>query len=706
MSPPRKINSPSIQLQDLKSRVISSLNKLSDRDTVAVAVSELQSIVQSLTPDTFSAFLSCIHSTDDSSKSAVRRQCVHILALLSQSHGEDLSPHVSKMAAIIVRRLRDPDSSVRAACVAAVSAIAANIPRSPFSAILKPLTDALATEQGANSQIGAAMCIAAAVDATAAGMEAEQLRRLLPKAGKLLKSEGFKAKAAVLGMVGSLIGVGGVVSEGILEWLIPLVMGFLNSDDWAARKAAAEALGRVADEERELASEHRASCLKCLEARRFDKVKIVRETMNRSLELWKEIAYSSDEISASSHSSSSSPGNGVAGCFPSLSRSPRDISRKSGELKKPVPTIRSSPCAAPGTIIKVEGHQKTTIKTPNSSISSRSEQENCSFVEPHSLKSASEHDDAKTHYGVPQSDENGSKGSCRPETKQSFFGKIADNKMHKSGSRIVPLSDPEKYELEPCVSGIETSTEDYDNEKEMQNLSMVHKQLAQIEKQQSSLFELLQKFIGSSQNGMNSLETRVQGLEIALEEISYDLGLPGGRFPNGDYSGNTCCKLPGADFLSSKFWRKAEGQYSISRLSSLGSVQAGIESFQLSGERFQNQNTGAFAKKSEIGVYSNKRSQLVLRDIGASQFINSNRPEGTSPVASFAAGSFTNRHFSFGSLFERLLLVLISFPAILLWTLSIDCSFHWFVHLTFSPFSFFAPQILCVGFWMEFCMWR
>ncbi|KAK4760459.1 hypothetical protein SAY87_005352 [Trapa incisa] len=641
---PQKIKSPLSQPQDLKSRVISSLNKLSDRDTVAVGVSELQSIAQSLTPDTFASFLACVHSTDDSSRSSVRRQCVQILALLSRSHGDDLSPHVSKMVAIIVRRLRDPDSSVRAACVAASSAIPANIPRSPFSAILKPLTDALTTEQDANSQIGAAMCISAAVDAAAAGTEMDQLRKLLPKAGKLLRSEGFKAKAAVLGMVGSLIGVGGVVNEDILEWLIPLVMGFLSSEDWSARKAAAEALGRVATEEKDLAVVHMASCLKCLEARRFDKVKIVRETMNRSLELWKEIADSSEEVSSSSHSSSSSPGNGVASCFPSLSRSQHDISHKSSELKKPVPTSRSSPYATPRTIIKVESHQKTNFKTPNSSILSRSEQKNCSSekVEPHSLKSASKHDDAKTRFGVLELGENDNTPSSRRETKRSLFGKIADNKLHKTGSRVVPLSDPDKYEMELCVSGIEASNEDYDNEKEMQNLSMVHNQLAEIEKQQSSLFELLQKFIGSSQSGMISLETRVQGLEMTLEEISFDLGLPVGRFPKGDYSGNTCRRLPCADFLSSKFWRKTEGRYSTWRLSSLGNVQAGNQSFKLCRERFQNQNSSAFAKKSEMGIYSSKRSQLVLRDLGTGQFINSNRFEGACPVASFAAGSMTS----------------------------------------------------------------
>lgn len=65
---------------------------------------------------------------------------------------------------------------------------------------------------------------------------------------------------------------------------------------------------------------------------------------------------------------------------------------------------------------------------------------------------------------------------------------------------------------------------------------------------------------------MRSLETRVHGLELALDEISCDLAVSTGRMTNTDSFGSKCCLLPGADFLSSKFWRKTEGRYS-SRLS-------------------------------------------------------------------------------------------------------------------------------------------
>ncbi|KAK4764427.1 hypothetical protein SAY87_013865 [Trapa incisa] len=513
---PQKIKSPSDRPHELKSRVICCLNKLSDRDTLSIGATELDSIARNLTPDSFSPFLACILNTDDSTKCLVRRQCVRILVLLSHYHGDSLSPHVSKMAAIIVRRLRDPDSAVRSACVAAAAAIAAKVTRPPSSALLKSLSDSLATERDANSQIGAALCVAAAVEA-APEPEMEQLRRLLQNARKLLRSEGFKAKAAVLGMVGSIVGVSRVISRGVLDWLVPLVTQFLSSDDWAARKAAAEMLGNLAVAQRELAVEHIASCLKSLEARKFDKVKIVRETIDRSLELWKEAADASDEASiASSRSSSSSPSGGVQSCSSSSSKSSHDASAESSVQRKPVSTSRTSPWDASS---KRGIPQKTNINKTIyvSSKLNKTRSSSCSIVlaVPQLTKSVSD-------TGLNES------GHFRPKTKRDLFRKIEDERVQNFAASF-PHPEPQAGALTR-----EASDKDCDDDEEVQNFSMVRKQLAQIEHQQSNLFELLRKFMGSYRNGITYLETRTQGLEMALEEMSFDMGLPSGRFANRD----------------------------------------------------------------------------------------------------------------------------------------------------------------------------
>ncbi|KAJ6321347.1 hypothetical protein OIU77_011437 [Salix suchowensis] len=340
MSPPRK---PAAVTSDLKHRVITCLNKLSDRDTLSVAATELESIAKNLTsPDSFLHFLNCIHNTDSSSKSPVRKQCVCLLTLLSRCHGNSLSPHLSKMISTITRRLRDPDSAVRSACVEATSAMSSQITDPPFSTLSRPFIDLLTVDQDFNAQIGAALCLAAAIEA-APEPEVEHLRKVLPRLGKLVKGEGFKAKAALLSLIGSIVGVGGASSKGLLDWLVPCLVEFLSSEDWTARKAAAEALGKVATMEKKLAREHKATCLTSLESRRFDKVKVVRETMNRTLELWKEVPSISEEISVPSQSTCSSTDNAAGICISTASKNSKDIDFKTPLSKKTVPANRSPP---------------------------------------------------------------------------------------------------------------------------------------------------------------------------------------------------------------------------------------------------------------------------------------------------------------------------------------------------------------------------
>lgn len=262
---------PAKQPSDLKNRVITCLNKLSDRDTLTMATNELDSIAKSLTNDAFAPFLTCLSTTDSAEKSPVRRQCVRLLSVMSVAHGDALSPHLSKMLASVLRRLRDPDSSVRSACVDAVSSISSHITRPPFSAILKPLADCISHEQDYNAQIGASLCLAAGIEASPEP-EAYELKKLLPRLLKLVRNDCFKAKPALLSLIGSIASVGGASGKNLLNSLVPSMVEFLSSDDWAARKAAAEALGRLALAESNFLSEFKCTSLASLESRRFDKV--------------------------------------------------------------------------------------------------------------------------------------------------------------------------------------------------------------------------------------------------------------------------------------------------------------------------------------------------------------------------------------------------------------------------------------------------
>ncbi|CAH2033793.1 unnamed protein product [Thlaspi arvense] len=549
---PASSSSPSSQsppTPDLKQRVIACLNKLADRDTLALATAELDSIARNLTHDSFSSFLNCIHNTDSSCKSPVRKQCVAVLSLMSRYHGDSLSPHLSKMVSTVIRRLRDPDSSVRSACAAATADMSAHVTRQPFASVAKPLIETLIQEGDSNSQIGAALCLAASVEA-ATDPETEQLRKSLPKIGKLLKSEAFKAKAALLSAVGSIITAGGAGTKPVLDWLVPVLVEFLSSEDWAARKSAAEALGKVATGE-ELASQYKKACTAALESRRFDKVKSVRETMNRALNQWKEVQNDFDEALLSS----TDDGSSSIGCFSSVvtRSSTIEVGFKSSRAKKATPIIKRSP-SMPVNRSYAATRQKENLPKINqgnvtmlvavaaaSSVDSKGpqfppvkqslEDRSSKVVEP-------EEEEEKENEGGPDIIKHTISERSREDKKVHGFGGL------RSGSRVAPCSD------DGDDSVAKNGKDDVDDsKKDSEELSLIREQLALIENQQSSLLDLLQKFMGSSQSGIQSLESRVSGLEMALDEISSDLAVSNGRASKNSSCGGESC---------SKFWRKTE----------------------------------------------------------------------------------------------------------------------------------------------------
>ncbi|XP_020235404.1 TORTIFOLIA1-like protein 3 [Cajanus cajan] len=585
------------QTQNTKQRVLTCLTKLSDRDTHAAAATELDSIARTLHPHSVPVFLSCIHSTDASDKTPVRKQCVHLVATLSHAHANALSPFLSKILANLVRRLRDPDSSVRAACADSVAALSARVTRQPFSSFLKPLAEALFTEQEPSSQAAAALCLAAAI-AAAPDPDAPRLARLLPRFEKLLKSKVFRAKPALLALVGSVVEAGGAASRAALRNLVPCLVEALSSEDWATRKGAAEALKKLAVAERDLLPEFKDGCLKVFEDRRFDKVKLVREVMIQMLEAWKQIPDVSDEISPPPQSLSSSKEIASDGRYPPVSQnscSPGSVMSKLRKKSSPVsgstPPDRSvarnakrmsalSGNRASSGVLQKLNHNHWDVRVAVSNVPYRGEPQ-------------------RRDEDVLEKSKKDKSRFFKSETKRALFDKNSDDKMHKfggskAGSRVVPCSEESEDSGPVC-----NVTKDLPrNDKESEELSLIRAQLVQIEKQQSGLLDLLQKFMGSSENGMRSLETRVHGLELALDEISYDLAISSGRITKSDAPKNTCCLLPGAEFLSSKFWKKTQGHHSSYRFTRSGDTP----SLALSQYR-ANRNGESFHHSHRFGVH-------------------------------------------------------------------------------------------------------
>ncbi|KAK4358176.1 hypothetical protein RND71_023786 [Anisodus tanguticus] len=526
------------QPNDLKNRVNTYLNRLSDRDTLTVATNELELIARGLNSEGFGAFLTCISSTDSSYKSLVRRQCVRLIGVLSASHGDALSPHLAKMLSTVLRRLRDPDSAIRSACVEAVSSIASEITQPPFSSILKPLIDAIIHEQDNNSQIGASLCLAAAIEASP-DPEPAELKKMLPKLIKLVKNDSFKAKPALLSLIGSVVSVGGASSKNVLNSLVPITAELLSSEDWTVRKAAAATLGRLAVSERELLSELKAFCITSLDNRRFDKVKVVRETMNRALEWWKEVPGTSDDVLPRSVSKFSPKDCGSGACSPTPSKSSSDTATETPQPKKALRPSKSLASSSSSSITS-QKNSSTRFRRTKSNVTS-----SCKLDLRKSLDAKAKHtvsqasalevacEEQKKNLRVQDSVDTVSCSSSNSEVKSTVFNRPPDEKFHRYGnsqfgSRVVPLF--EDYNNNMDVPDENINEDALLSHREYGNFCSVRKQLVQIENQQSSLLDLLQGFIGSSRNGMNSLEKRVNGLEILLDEMQHDLAITTGGF--------------------------------------------------------------------------------------------------------------------------------------------------------------------------------
>lgn len=569
------------QARELKHRVLTCIHKLSDRDTYSAAATELESIVTTLSPDTIPIFLSLISATDSSDKSPVRKQCLRLISLLSEVHGNSLSPHLSKLLSAVVRRLRDPNSSVRSACIAACGSISSHITMPPFSSIAKPFLEALFTEHEMNSQIGIALCLSAVIEASP-DPDAAYLRKLMPRIEKLLRCESFKAKAALLTLIGSAIGVGGASNQLVVKNLVPCLVGFVNSDDWAARKATVEALLRLAVTEKEMLTEFKGACVKALEAKRFDKVKAVRETIDQTLEAWKEIPDSDDGVSHQLKTSSSSKEKASDGYHQPGSMVPRKMSSGAPNIRKryttPIKshvTDNSSPAATARRRSLQEGTQKKSASAIFRKLDCKKTYEvEVEVTAPQGTPPEVSRDELKYR------DVNATK----PETRRALFG------QKNAGSRVVPCNE-ERSEHTTTGMGSETG-EPHRNQKEYEELSQIQNQLVQIEKQQSKLLDIVQKFIGSTQSGMHSLETRVRGLELALDGISRDLAVSTRQQTSPKRkTGFTCCKLPGAEFLSSKPWKRT-GRTLSSRFSQVASTAAQTKAGVSEGLRAESRRFG------------------------------------------------------------------------------------------------------------------
>ncbi|WCJ34667.1 ARM repeat superfamily protein [Euphorbia peplus] len=270
---------------ELKHKVVVALNKLSDRDTCQLGADDLHKTALSLTPDAIPPFLSCILDTDQHQKTAVRKECVTLLAVLVNYHPPLLAPYLTKMVSTILKRLRDPDSIVRDACVDTMAVFASHYAHHSFLSLVRPLFEALG-EQNKQIQSGSASCLAVVIHNTN-HPPLSILQPMLTRTIKLLNNPHFMAKPPLLHLNTTIILAGGAPSHNLLSAAITTIQQALKNTDWPTRKAASLALADIASSGGSLLESFKSSCIHSLESCRFDKVKPVRETVLHALQYWK-----------------------------------------------------------------------------------------------------------------------------------------------------------------------------------------------------------------------------------------------------------------------------------------------------------------------------------------------------------------------------------------------------------------------------------
>lgn len=278
---------------ELKQRVLLALNKISDRDTYQIGVEELEKTIKCLSPEGVSPFLSCILDTDSDQKKAVRKECIRLMGMLATFHQDLIGPHTGKMVASIVKRLKDPDSVVRDACVETMGILASKLSSSEsqlegsFVVLVRPLFEAIG-EQNKHVQCGSALCLARVID-NAMDPPVSILQRMLEKTTKLLNNPRFMVKPVIIELNTSIIQAGGASTQSTLTAAMTSIQEALKNSDWRTRKAASSALADIASTNGLYFGSFKSSCIRSLELCRFDKVKPVRDTVLQTLQLWRNL---------------------------------------------------------------------------------------------------------------------------------------------------------------------------------------------------------------------------------------------------------------------------------------------------------------------------------------------------------------------------------------------------------------------------------
>ncbi|WJX26114.1 hypothetical protein P8452_15086 [Trifolium repens] len=538
---------------EMKQRVLTALNKVGDRDTHQIGTKELDIILHALTPQSISSFLSCILDIHSQQKTSITKQCLKLMSTLATVYQSLILPHLPKMVSSVVKCFRDPDSSVREACVEMVAVLASKLSNNNedkvFVLLASPIFEALVGEQNKHVQSVSAFCLATIIHNTH-HPPLPLLHNILTRILKLLKNPHFMAKPALIELNRSIIQAGGASTQTVLSAAIAGIRDALKDTDWKTRKAASVALGQIALTRASFLSSLRPSCIQSLDSSRFDKVKPVRDAVLQALKYWKILPghYTTEP----SETGSSLKENICGGDSVDLSSSTttaesrhRDVKLQKGNKKSTmgrIPLSVRKACqndvghlhhpktddwhievAVPRTYSQVEFHneefESSSVTKPLETVSAditsmqdvdydyvpTDDKQECSSVSNYETKFLTSHDcfvDNGRQKPIGRSQQFGEEISCN---EQMYSIKMQNP---KSSDSTVTESSPQTAH-QCCVL-------------RANEMTCIQNQLSDIEIKQANMMHQLQIFTTGIMDALSTIQSRMVGLENVIDRLSQE----------------------------------------------------------------------------------------------------------------------------------------------------------------------------------------
>ncbi|KAI3954854.1 hypothetical protein MKW92_019838 [Papaver armeniacum] len=522
-----------LAMVDLKQKILTSISKLSDRDTHQIAIEDLEKIIQTLTSDGVSVFLNCLFDSTNDPKPTVKKESLRLLGSLCTSHTDFTSTHLTKIISFIVKRLKDSDSSVRDSCrdtIGTLSCLYLNGDNgnvgSVLSLFVKPLFEAMG-EQNKVVQAASALAMARMVESSV-DMPVTVLQKLCPRISKFLNNQNFLAKAALFSVVSSLSQVKAIAAQNFPS-LLQSLHDCLESSEWSTRKAAADTLISLASHSSHLIKDGDGTSLiiNKLEACRFDKVKPVRDSMTEALHLLKKISENNADGIQMSQTRYPKAAN-VASVISSSAAADSLSNEKDNSISdKTVGAMKKKPHTFSDKELNPEFFQK--FETNSGDLPSSAPHRSHSS----SISQSEEESEPNDTDLVCRLNHNG-KRRDKWAVQRSIRGKDSNMRAYD-----VDNSAEASCREDSCSAGVglprnESLVEDSTSKV---NWLAIQRQLSQMERQQAHLMNMLQDFMGGSHDGMITLENRVRGLERVVEDMSRDLAISSGRRTNNCFTG-------------------------------------------------------------------------------------------------------------------------------------------------------------------------